>query len=551
MAYNSKAIFKLLTFLVISAFLTFIILYTYNLPKGDDFDSPLNALMDSSQSSGILNYLQGLTGFHSDHRLVYLRLTSHAFANLFGQYNFQIYAILNCLLLLPIFYFTVKPLIRQEKFWEIFILSLIVFTSVYYDAILWAHVSSTYTPVLFFAMLAIKELTKEQLTAKNILLCLFLCLFCLGCFGNGLFLFFVIFLLLLVRKQFRFAILWLIVSLITTKIYFIGHIKSDYLQGNDYFGAYLGKFLGFLSLMGSHIAVDKFAVNHNIALGLIVALLLIFYVVKNIKKILNDKSYMRLAAFLTFCLVTLFVIAVGRVGKDEEYLYLIQDRYRFYGVFTLALLMTLYFVRYKCNQITLVVLSIFFATINLLSFLTYKPDLDLSFKEQNCATFNYDRNGAGLSYYYNFEEIASERMQKFTEAGFFTIKPAELFGKINEIPRTSLDTEIQLKEKRNETKFSEKLTIVNYSILLEYPEFVGSSHRLNGCYFLFESDGNSFIFPSLPNPHSGKNIFKNGIGVKATIRKNFFKEGTYKISVVEVAGNEIRAIKDTKQSITI
>lgn len=552
MINNSKAIFKLLIFLVIAAFFTFILLYTHNLPKDDDFDSPLNALLALSESKGVISYFKELLEFHSDHRLVYLRLTSAWYTNIFGQYNFQIYTILNCLLLLPIFYFIVKPLIKQQKYWEILILSLVIFTVIYHDALIWAHVSATYTPVLLFAILAIRQICKHDLTYKDLLICLLYCLFCLGVFGNGLFLFVPILIVLLIRKKFKFSGIWFALTVLFGSVYFIGHIRPDYLQGHDYFGAYTGKLLGFFGLMGSQLAVDKFAVNQNIVLGIAIAFFLFFFLAKNVKLILQDNTFLKLTALLLFCLTTLFVITIGRVSKNEDYLYLIQDRYRFYGVFTLAIALTLYFVRYKTNKFVLTILTVVFFISNFWSFLVFKPELDLSYKNQNCSTYNYAKNQTGLFYFFNFEERAIVRFQKFIAAGFFNSpKPTELFEKISKCERTLLTDGVTLKEQQSKITFNENLTIVNEMILFDYPTFTGSSHRLNGCYFLFESDENSYIFPSMPNPHQGRNILKNGIGVKATVRRNFLKEGTYKIAVVEVEGNQIRAVRETQKAITI
>jgi hypothetical protein len=98
-----NTIFIILTFIVIALFFISIYSYTYNIPKDDDFDSPLNAILKLNETTNWISYLTQLVEHHSDHRLFYLRITSLLYLKLLGNFNFQIYSILHSLLIIPLF----------------------------------------------------------------------------------------------------------------------------------------------------------------------------------------------------------------------------------------------------------------------------------------------------------------------------------------------------------------------------------------------------------------------------------------------------------------
>ena len=546
-----NTIFIILTFIVIALFFISIYSYTYNIPKDDDFDSPLNAILKLNETTNWISYLTQLVEHHSDHRLFYLRITSLLYLKLLGNFNFQIYSILHSLLIIPLFYIIVKPLIFQKKYWEIFIISTLVFTIIYHDSLTWAHVSSNYTPVFLCAIFAIRQISGKQISPRNFIISLIISTIALGCFGNGLFLLLVIFSMLVIRKKYKLAAIWLSISIILAKLYFIGYVRAEYLPQPNYFGAYYGKILGILSLLGSQIALERHNINKNIFFVSLVFFFLLYFYIKNYKFILKNETFFYLSAALSFCLITLLVILLGRVSNNYDYLYIIQDRYRFYAVFALAIGLSLYFIHKQTNPFILTILTMFFVTNNIFAFINFKPDFDFIYKKQLCSNYNFQHNQTGLIYYINNEQNANERLTKFINKGYFTPPQTRLLDDAIKTKKMVITEPITVRQEDIARKFNEKLTVIDKLIYLEFYDFSGSSHRQNGCYFLLQSDKNSYYFGSMPNPHFGRNFLKNGRGVKSTISKNFLKKGVYKISIVEIQKNRVQSVKQSNQTIII
>jgi hypothetical protein len=83
-------------------------------------------------------------------------------------------------------YLNYLDLVRSKKYIGLVVVSIIIFNLNYHDALLWAHVSTTYTPVLFFGMLAFYFSINRQVDFKLTLLLLTFCLISSLSFSNGL-----------------------------------------------------------------------------------------------------------------------------------------------------------------------------------------------------------------------------------------------------------------------------------------------------------------------------------------------------------------------------
>jgi hypothetical protein len=513
----------------IIGFLTISYCYINNVPREDDFDSPLNTILKFKSLS--LADFSHFFEFHSDHRLVFLRVETWFQYLMAGNINFKLITFFNIVLLVPIFYLLVKPLINKLKYLEASIVSLVVFVFVYDKSIFFTHISSTYPPVLLFVVLALYFycFSRYNLLIKTSL-SLFFCVLALLGYANGISAFFIFPILMLFNKQFKSIIPWGLATAAIIKIYFYGYERSAYLGQPEYFNYFLTKIKAFFFLIGSFNIID---IRINLYLGIMIFIIILVLLLDTlVRKKYQNPEIIFYWGILIFLLGTIMMISLGRVTGHDDLTHIDVNRYRFYSVFILATTFCLVVYDKSISTNFLRVTFILFATFNILSFFKNKPGMDYNNKQDLCQSYNWINNKKGLNYYMGSESDAIEKMEAFGKMNIYTQGYSNSFTSIFDL---KLEEPKPITITKNEiTQTFDSVSVTHKLYNIEEKSYENKYHNSSGCFVVLKSEESTYLFPTKSKPHYGRNFIKNGVGVNGEINTEFLEQGDYCVYLLTI-----------------
>jgi hypothetical protein len=253
--------------------------------------------------------------FHNEHRIALVRFLAW-FSSFFGQLNFKFILLFGNFSFLILFYFIGKSL--QKPFFYL-IIALLLFQLQSWDNAFWpmASICNFWVYVWAFAALA-SLLNKNQ---YSVFLAIIFGLFATFTTGNGLFVFPVGSLALLILKDYKRFTIWTISGLFVIAFYLIGIGASHPAQPNASFARTPVNILQFFfSFVGSNFWVP---LSKYISMGFGLLLSGSFWVFIGLK---YHKKNLLLTSFLAFLLLTAAVVAWNRylIGTDLP----LSSRYR-------------------------------------------------------------------------------------------------------------------------------------------------------------------------------------------------------------------------------
>jgi hypothetical protein len=309
-----------------AALLLIAIRTSVNIPYLDDFHAATQFINIYASSHGALHHLASiLTWQHSQYKLIFASAVFALDYSLSGHLNFallgwlgNLFIFLIALLLWHIF----QP--RNTPFAQRLLLfvpiALLFFAPQYDENINWTVAGLMYNPSIFFSILAILLLARNQ-TSAFALACTSL-LFATAASGNGFFLAFTGLLLLLQLRQFLWAALWSAITILMAGVYAL-HFHPGFLPDRPPLAHPLATLLlypfAFLGASGRHT-------SPSVVVGLLLVALFFW--------LLQRRGGLRAApipAYLAlFILITAAAVSVTRhsFGLDTA----MAPRYKMYSV---------------------------------------------------------------------------------------------------------------------------------------------------------------------------------------------------------------------------
>ena len=495
--------------------------YGINIPLFDDHAFK-DFLLQWNKTDSILQKIQLLFAQHNEHRIAYTRFVILTIYGLTGQLNYVYLmwvgnlALLGILLVFGKALFLEKPKPNSYLLYAIIPLALVLLTLQHHENTFWGMASIQNFGVVFWSLFCFYLLARQRFIPA--MMVGFVATFSSG---NGFLVLAIAALLLLLQKQNRRLIQWLIFSVLLSVFYFCGYTKPP---GNPAEASLTQGFLvmkGFLVLIGGAFDVsfqtaEKERLWVSTLAGIIIFLPLIWLLVRELTRGFTNKKWDEWQLFWVgaslFVLGTLGITVITRLGFGESLL--LTSRYKIYSV-VLVMLVFAAFIR-DVNQPKTVLMM-----VSLIS-LVY----------------------AGYVYFQQHNEVSFHRNYLIASQFNSRSNPPNKLVPYQK-PPTSLDN--QWEEKPMMTSLIDTMYKVNQEWVVHNQNLEIGSGLNDAAFILVSSATNQVMFPTRQNRNLGK---KNLLLTLQYYRKGFigsFSEtevpnGNYSLSIV--------ACKDGKTTVT-
>ncbi|EKT87489.1 membrane protein [Leptospira santarosai serovar Shermani str. LT 821] len=308
---------RILIFRILSSFIFLYCVYNYfhtirklsvNFPLGDDYDAILDFLNRWQQSDSKISLLFGQ---HNEHRIVFVRIISLLYFQLFHTINFiHLILIGNAFVFLSwiVLYFSVED---KRKWILLTPILFLLFSFSNWKAQTWAMASLSNYPALFFGFLSLYLLTKENYA--NFAFGVVCAVFAVFSQGNGIFVFLSGIPLLWKNKP--KLISWIGFGAVACLLYFFVFPYSK--PAHSQFAFFTFDKLFFLSRIYYGLALLSGVFNSKLVLILgTIPLLAIVYLYKNYRKF--SELHISMISFLLLSFASL-AVARGGFGIDQVF----------------------------------------------------------------------------------------------------------------------------------------------------------------------------------------------------------------------------------------
>lgn len=491
--------------------------YSLNIPKWDDH--ALKAfILNFENADGFANKFQTFFTLHNEHRIAFDRLITLMVFKIHGTIDYRWLMWVGNFTLMGTLFIFYKNFQKQKiSLWFFVPISLILFQLQLWENTFWGMAALQNFGIIFFIFGLLYLISSEK--KSHFYLALLFAFFATYTSGNGITVFPVCIVLLILQRRFRETIIFGIVSIALVSAYFYHYLIPP--SNPPLEGIGIGKIIfGFFSFLGSafdlmpnssgRIKLTIIAGGILFTISALIAIYLIFNS-KLLKKnrFLDQTELFVLGSFM-FLIGTAIVVIITRISFGE--ISLLTSRYKIYAI---LLLITLYI------------------------FIISKIELN----NRKWLVFPLILMGFGfnlLANYINFKEVINFRNQLISFAINWKLQ-LELQSvksniKLYEAPPLVLDKDISLiKEPIKLSQiFHEKYQkIVKKDGISIQNNTVQNTH---GIYFIVQSQQKTYLMPSLLINYPPYAFLRTGKywqnGFEGELNNNEFENGTYQLGVL-------------------
>lgn len=309
--------------IVVSTFFFLLLKDAVNIPINDDYTTLLDFINRYVDAPNTGVRFGMLTGFYWESRLVITRCLLLFEYTLLSHVDIKILIVSANLCLVSIALLLLRSIENDEGRLKIgFIVILLLFNPGYYDATFWANDAIHYQFSLLFALITFRFALKDG-TGNRIIAATAAVISGLS-FGNGLLVFPIVTLLVLLKKNYRYSLLWFVGGLVFIFLYMKDSPSKDMLSFHTpsaYF-IYSCLFLG-----------NIFQFNYQYALPFIAGIMMWGAVVWLMYK-RSYEQYSLIAGTMLYCVASSLVAAHFRLrfGVEEA----LSNRYGIFSVLALS-----------------------------------------------------------------------------------------------------------------------------------------------------------------------------------------------------------------------
>lgn len=511
---------------------------TVNIPWWDDFHGIILPVYDLFTDKPLIGKLQNFVSLNNEHRVVNDRIFTLLVYLITGRFELKILALLGFINLIGIFFLFYRVLRNQKvSYWAILPVVFLIFHAQYYESLQSLMVPFQNFSVILYMLLSLYFLVFR----KGFVWGFVFALAAIFSHGNGILVFILGILVLLVNQKYRQTIVWAVLSVISVSIYFWGYSKPGWTDQtvvspweNPVAAIRYGfEFLGAYSLNGVEISTGlafsslKHLIPQVFGLAVVVTwvyLVLKKYPLKSIKTSLqqlkDNKTDQFLLAVAAFFLATSVIISLTRAGFP------VLSRYTINSSLFLVAVWAFYVSNYTEKGSKLVTFLIFAGL--LLTY--YNATAKASSFKQNCITdaINYQVNGTWANGYSDSSHVSrvNPLLREPLESGAYRFPESELHNFIQWNTQTN----------RKNPEFS---IVDNYLMI--------SGTAKSEVFFTLESKEYQFIFPAnkLRFPPKDFLIYRRYYSdlYNTAFPTNVIPKGSYQIFKIEKQGATYRKYK--------
>lgn len=482
-----KWVFGLITFVCVFTLWFFQNAITVNIPWWDDFHGIILPVHDLFTDKSLAQKFQNFVSLNNEHRVVNDRIFTLLVYLFTGTFQLKTIALLGFVNLIGIFFILYKVLKNnQASYWAILPVVFLIFHAQYYESLQSIMVPFQNFSVILYMLLSLYFLVFR----KSFFWGFAFALAAIFSHGNGILVFILGALILLINKNFKQSVIWTLLSVATVFIYFLGYSKPEWttkavvspLENPIAAIRYAFEFLGSYALNLVEISTGlanssaKQIVPQAIglfAVGIWILLILKKYSLKNYKssleKLKNSQSDQFLLAMAAFFLATGIMMGLTRTGFP------VLSRYTINSSFFLIAVWGFYVTNHSGRGNKLVSLM----TFGGLLFSYYNATAKGLFVKENTVTdaINYQINGTWANGYSDSSHVSrvNPLLVEPLKSGAYTF------------PESELDNFTQWKSE----SASQNL---DFSIVDNYLMISGTQPD-GETFFTLESENHQFIFP--------------------------------------------------------
>ena len=504
--------------------------YSLNIPKWDDH--ALKAfILDFQNADGIWAKFQTFFKQHNEHRIAFDRLITLIIFQIHGTIDYRwLMWVGNFTLIgvLVIFY----KIFQEQKISLLFFvpISLILFQLQLWENTFWGMAALQNFGIIFFIFGLIYLISSEK--KGHFYFALLFAFFATYTSGNGITVFPVCIVLLVLQRRFKETLIFGIASIALIGAYFYHYQMPP--SNPPMVGISLGKIiLGFFSFLGSVFDLmpnSSGRIKLTIVAGgilFIISIIIAIYLIFNSKLLKKNRSLSHTELFvlgiLMFLIGTAIVVTFTRISFGE--IGLLTSRYKIYAI---LLLITLY---------TFIISKIELNNRNWLAFLF----ISLAF------CFNI------LANYLNFKEVINFRNQLISFSINWKLYPDIQTPKSNitlyETPSLALDNDILLLKKPIKLsplfKGDFRKNIRENGILIQNNSIRNIYGLNNGSYIIAQSPQRIYLIPTSLVNYSPYACLRTGqywqSGFEGELNYNEFENGTYQLGILVNNGQKATA----------
>lgn len=526
--------------------------FSSNVPFYDDFFWGFDYLETFVQKNTVIEKIKMLLMQHNQHRFIYFRAVLLGLFNLENNLNFKHLILVGNLSLLGIFVVYGLVFKRIKTSWAYFL--PIPFLLFQYQ-FMFNSIVSYGVPNMSIIVLAILTFYFACFASpKHSYLIWIAGFFATFSNGNGIVVFFVAIILLLLQQRFRQAIYTGIAYALSLAIYFSGfqmNSSEATLNGNTFMYAF--RFLGAAFLTNINMVSVLFSI---VAVAGIVIYFVYFFlklIQSKFKPVDNKVLLFCLGVFLFLACTAIMTAIVRAIHKVE-----IPDWYKNYSILFIITIY-LFLIHFKWQQYAILsLLGVFFlyavgiwyksAEKNLISFQLLKATFDAdvaNFGRYNYWPFLTAQEGI------NFYERHNKQTNQFIEKGWYRLPDTPL-------KQLSFD-----ETKSEKTTFLIRKSTEHYAHLVDYdPASLKATDRIykeRYGFIVSDSTKRLYFFGFTPTFNGIRGIIqhkslfydKGGFGVKYEYFKNAIPAGEYRVGMVFIDADKKQEWKVSDQTIRI
>ena len=492
--------------------------YALNIPKWDDH--PLKGVVsDFEKSTTLSEQFNIIFRQHNEHRIVLTRIVAIIDYQLFGELNFKHLMFFGNLALLVIWWLITR-FFKQTiaPVWYAIPIVALWFSMAFWENAFWGMAAVQNFWVVAFALLCFWVLRRNDGYWWWAMPVAFMAFFTSG---NGILVFPISFLILLIQKKYQKSVIWVFFSIIIAVLYF--QILDYHRPPQEFLVPTNVKtiFRGFMLMAGSMVEGLPFGLDttklplYNGWLTTFVSVSLILYILRNFVKKqseLNHYDYFYLGGTL-FALLSIALVCYSRLGGGTELM--LNSRYKIYSalLFSFNIAYLTIFVNQK-----------------------FRDSLTITFLIG--ASFLYISN----QHYHLYDTI---NFRKFQILSAFNWKsypnPNDSTRFLYNRPKLFTDDIVLDKTDTLGLGFKENLE-------WKFDNYLQTDLRDGGKYLVLEGS-ESYLVPYIsPRKHSFRNLLNYnqffGKGVILKLNPDDFESGKYVVYQVENIQTKLKTVKD-------
>jgi hypothetical protein len=285
--------------------------FAVNIPFHDDFDAVLAFFNNFISAESLSEKIKLLFSQHNEHRIIFNKLFTIASYYITGEINFKFLILFGNFALVGVAG-VIFSSFRQEENKILYFLPVmfLLFQFQSYENSLWGMASIQNFYVLLFAFLALFFLSKESFASY----CAAIAFAIAATFtsGNGMFCFITGLMVLLYKKQYKYALLWGLLMISAISIYFYGYVKPGHHPS-----IYDAIFVNPFQTMGYFFAFAGSLFGFSLILGILAGITFIFCFFLLISKKYQDRNPANFS-YLLFLFMTTAAVSLSRSGFGME-----------------------------------------------------------------------------------------------------------------------------------------------------------------------------------------------------------------------------------------